>query len=167
MGLMFIENPVSASTLARHLNNGISPEGDNHYVVFLREPVARFWSGVKKDYPDGTYQEKIESALKNLGHGHLCNQVDSVANKEVDEVIVMDDSFQDSVASLLERHDVTWVINFSVDYNYAKNASRDMSQDAEALSYITNTPVIFDKIEKYYADDFVWWEDFNSKVKGV
>ncbi len=159
MGLIFIENPVSASTLARHLNSGISPEGGNHYVVFLREPVARFWSGVKKDYPDVTYQEKIESALQNLGHGHLCSQVDSVVDKEVDEVIVMDDSFQDSVASLLERHDVTWVINFSVDYNYAKNASRDMSQDAEALSYIQNSAEIMAKLKDYYANDFAWWED--------
>lgn len=167
MGLFFIENPVAASTLARHLNSGISPKGANYNVVFLRDPVQRFWSGVKKDYTEGSYTDKIASALQKLGEGHLIRQVDSIAGKPVAEVVTMDDSFQSKVATLLEKHDVTWVRNFSVDYAYAKNASQDTTQDSAALAHIQNDAEIMGQLKDYYAEDFAWWDSLNTALENA
>ena len=157
MGLFFIENPVAASTLARHLNEGISPVGENYYVVFAREPIERFWSGVKKDFPDGSYAEKINLALDNLGKGHLLTQSSSFAGRPVDQVIVMDDQFEESITALIEANNVTWVDNFTLDFTYAKNAASDNSEDGIALEHIRNDETIMAKLSDFYADDFAWF----------
>lgn len=161
--ILFAPIPVCASTLARHLNRCMVPTTFDGCVTFMRDPLERFWSAVKKDTEKGYFADRISLALTKLGTGHLTRAVDEVKGADILEVVVMDDHFNASVQRVVEKYKVSWIENFSLAHalKALKNASSE--ENAPALAYIQNNADVLDKVKSYYAEDFAWWESILNR----
>lgn len=174
---LFIENYVAASTLARRLNMSIVPTTFERQIVFVRDPVKRFWSAVKKQHPIADMEGGIAKALYELGNAalapekrwfsvtHFAPQVTNLEGKTIGHVIPLDSVFMDNLKAAIFHYPVRWIENFHLETVVRENRNAtDNSRDAEAAAYITGTPAIIGRLKEYYADDFAWWNDPRSKI---
>lgn len=174
---LFVENYVAGSTVARRLNMSIVPTTFERQIVFVRDPVKRFWSAVKKQHPISDMEGGIAKALYELGNDalapesrqfsvtHFAPQVTNLEGKEIGHVVPLDSKFLDNLKAVLSNYPVRWIQNFNLEVAVkdARNAT-DNSRDAEAVAYITGTPAIMDRLKEFYEDDFAWWNDPGSKI---
>jgi hypothetical protein len=149
---LFVENPVAASSLARWLNASMKPQTFNESVVFLRHPLQRFWSAVKKDYEALDVKDSVQKVLGKLEgslFSHYVPQVKNIEGKRVTRVIKMDDAFVGNVRQATKDNKVQWVEGFDLESVLAKpvNATPS-SKDAEALDYLSE-PDVLRKLENF------------------
>ena len=168
----FIENFCCASRVASFWNGSITNLVDDGNIVFNRDPVERFWSATKKIYgTDGAvadYQTAISDALAALDNTtdiHLLPQVNNIAGKTIVQVIPLNESFDTALAATVETYGFEFCPGFSVSDWLSLNTN-PQPNDADALSYIRGDTGIMAQLNAYYADDFAWWEDPNSKLGG-
>ena len=159
---LFVENPVSASTLARRLNGSIKPQTFNESIVFLRHPLQRFWSAVKKDYEAFDVKESVQKVLDKLegsSFSHYVPQVKNIEGKRVTKVIKMDAAFTDNVRQSVTDNNVQWVEGFDLESVLANPVNATPStKDAEALEYLSE-PDVLRKLEHFYKADFSAWNN--------
>lgn len=167
---LFVESPVAASSLARWLNASMKPQTFNESVVFLRHPLQRFWSAVKKDYEALDVKESVQKVLGKLegsSFSHYVPQVKNIEGKRVTKVIKMDEAFTNNVRQAITDNKVQWVEGFDLESVLAKPVNATPStKSSNALSYIRGNTGIMAQLNTYYADDFAWWDNPNSKLGG-
>ena len=167
---LFVESPVAASSLARWLNASMKPQTFDESVVFLRHPLQRFWSAVKKDYEALDVKESVQKVLGKLegsSFSHYLPQVKNVEGKRVTKVIKMDEAFTDNIRQAITDNKVKWVEGFDLESVLAKPVNATPSnKSSDALSYIREDTGIMAQLNTYYADDFAWWDNPNSKLGG-
>jgi hypothetical protein len=167
---LFVENPVAASSLARWLNASMKPQTFDESVVFLRHPLQRFWSAVKKDYEALDVKESVQKVLSKLegsSFSHYVPQVKNIEGKRVTKVIKMDEAFTDNVRQAITDNKVQWIEGFDLESVLAKPVNATPSNKiSDALSYIRENTGIMAQLNTYYADDFAWWDNPNSKLGG-
>jgi hypothetical protein len=167
---LFVESPVAASSLARRLNASMKPQTFSDSVVFLRHPLQRFWSAVKKDYEALDVKESVQKVLNKLEGSSFSQYVSHVKNiegKRVTKVIKMDETFIDNVRQTTKDNKVQWIEGFDLDVVLSKpvNATPS-SKDAEALEYLSS-PSILRRLETFYSADFSAWTNPKSITKGA
>ncbi len=174
---LFVENYVAGSTVARRLNMSIVPTTFKRQIVFVRDPVKRFWSAVKKQHPIVDMENGIAKALHELGNLalapesrffsviHFAPQVTNLEGKTIGHVVPLDLAFMDNLKTALSNYPVRWIENFNLEVAVkdARNAT-DSSRDAEAVAYIHSELAIIGRLKELYADDFAWWNDSCSKI---
>lgn len=164
---LFVESPVAASSLARWLNASMKPQTFSESVVFLRHPLQRFWSAVKKDYEALEVRESVQKVLDKLegsSFSHYVPQVKNIQGKRVTKVIKMDDAFVGNVRRATKDNKVQWVEGFDLESVLAKpvNATPS-SKDAEALEYLSE-PDVLRKLEDFYKADFSAWNNLKEII---
>lgn len=159
---LFVENPVAASSLARWLNASMKPQTFDESVVFLRHPLQRFWSAVKKDYEALDVKESVQKVLGQLDgslFSHYVPQVKNIEGRRVTRVIKMDEAFTKNVRQAITDNKVQWVEGFDLESVLAKPVNETLSsKDAEALEYLSN-PNVLHKLENFYRADFSAWDN--------
>ena len=172
---LFVENYVAGSSLARFLNMSIKPKTHQRKIVFLRDPVKRFWSAIKKQHSINDIEGGVEKALFELGNSdlkerwfsekHFDLQVNNIKDCVIGDVIVLDRNFANNLEKALLKYDVPWIAGFNLQNALSKpmNAT-DNSRDAEAVTYIQGDPHIMGRLREFYAKDFAWWDDPCSKI---
>lgn len=160
--MLFVESPVAASSLARWLNTSMKPQTFEESVVFLRHPLQRFWSAVKKDYEALNVKESVQKVLSRLegsSFSHYVPQAKNIQGKRVTKVIKMDAAFADNVRQSVTDNNVQWVEGFDLESVLANlvNATPS-SKDAEALEYLSE-PDVLRKLEHFYRADFSAWNN--------
>lgn len=159
---LFLESPVAASSLARWLNASMKPKTYTDSVVFLRHPLQRFWSAVKKDHEVLDVKESVQKVLDRLegsSFSHYVPQVKNIEGKRVTKIIKMDDAFVDNVRQATKDNKVQWIEGFDLESVLAKpvNATPS-SKDAEALEYLSD-PDVLRELEDFYSADFSAWNN--------
>lgn len=159
---LFVENPVAASSLARWLNASMKPQTFNESVLFLRHPLQRFWSAVKKDYEALDVKESVQKVLSRLegsSFSHYVPQVKNIEGRRVTKVIKIDDAFVGNVRQVTKDNKVQWIEGFDLESVLSNpvNATPS-SKDAEALKYLSKLDVLR-KLEDFYKADFSAWNN--------
>jgi hypothetical protein len=159
---LFVENPVAASSLARWLNASMKPQTFDESVVFLRHPLQRFWSAVKKDYEALEVRDSVQKVLDQLDgtlFSHYVPQVKNIEGKRVTKVLKMDETFTENVKQTTKDNKVQWIEGFSLESTLSKPINATVSKkDAQALEYLSNADV-FSKLETFYSADFSAWNN--------
>lgn len=159
---LFVESPVAASSLARWLNASMKPQTFDESVVFLRHPLQRFWSAVKKDYEALDVKESVQKVLDKLegsSFSHYVPQVKNIEGKRVTKVIKMDAAFTGNVRQAITDSKVQWVEGFDLESVLANPVNATPStKDAEALEYLSE-PDVLRKLEHFYKADFSAWNN--------
>lgn len=157
---LFVENPVAGSSLARWLNASMKPQTFSDSVVFLRHPLQRFWSAVKKDYEPLDVKESVQKVLDQLedtSFSHYVPQIKNIEGNRVTKVLKMDDTFTENVKQVTKDNKVQWIEGFNLDAVLSKPVNATVSnKDAEALEYLS-TPNILRQLETFYSADFSAW----------
>lgn len=159
---LFVENPVAASSLARWLNASMKPQTFDESVVFLRHPLQRFWSAIKKDYEALDVKDSVQKVLGKLEgslFSHYVPQVKNIEGNRVTKVIKMDAEFTDNVRQAIKDNKVQWIEGFDLESVLAKpvNATPS-SKDTEALEYLSK-PEVLRKLKDFYKADFSAWNN--------
>ncbi len=175
--LKIFEIPKNAGNFARFLNTSFI-EDKTIDVVILREPYERFWSATKtvvneisifgsfpfesqinmrKTYVglDFNVEDVINKSISMLEQSdfyvHLKPQTDFIGDKKFDEVVYFE-NLNTEIENLIEKYGVNTVQNFSFD---RKLTVSPKERDEEAMNYIVNTQSIKDKLDEFYKDDFI------------
>lgn len=172
----FIENYVCGSRMAAYLNS-VAKNSDikDGFIVFVRNPIDRFWSavkkthGYKKEYPNGltsdmgTFVEDYKAAinqsisdLQGTQDVHFLPQCKNIESKTIVRKIFMNESFEPNVKKCLDDYNFSFIDGFCIDdwFNVNRNPQEN---DSDALKYIKEDKAIFGKLTMYYKDDFVLW----------
>jgi len=159
---LFVESPVAASSLARWLNASMKPQTFNESVVFLRHPLQRFWSAVKKDYEALEVRDSVQKVLDQLEgtlFSHYVPQVKNIEGKRVTKVLKMDETFTENVEQTTKDNKVQWIEGFSLESVLSKPINATVSnKDSQALAYLSNVEVLR-KLENFYSADFSAWNN--------
>ena len=159
---LFVENPVAASSLARWLNASMKPQTFDESVLFLRHPLQRFWSAVKKDYEVLDVKESVQKVLgvlEDSAFSHYVPQVKNVEGKRVTKVLKIDETFTENVKQTTKDNKVQWIEGFNLESVLANPVNATPSKkDAEALEYLSN-PDVLRKLKHFYRADFSAWNN--------
>jgi len=160
---LFVENPVAASSLARWMNRSMRPQTFDDSVVFLRHPLERFWSAVKKSYGHENIEVGVDAVLAELdttSFSHYLPQTENVRGQRITRVIKMDEAFTDNIVAVTQANKVQWIEGFNLPkvLSAPVNATPADNDDA-ALAYLKVTQQVFDKLQSFYAEDFSAWSN--------
>jgi hypothetical protein len=179
--------PKNAGSLARYLNVCLNSK-ENIDVVILRNPYERFWSATKTiineislfgGYPidfektpiktynglDFQIEDVIGKSLSMLDDspidGHLKTQKEFIGDIKFDEVLFVE-NLDIQLIELIDKYNIQTIENFSVGKKV--NVS-PKERDIEALNYIMNNSLIKSKLDEFYSDDFVIYNNPNLVKK--
>ena len=160
---LFVENPVAASSLARWMNRSMRPQTFDGSVVFLRHPLERFWSAVKKSHGHENIEAGVDAVLAELdttSFSHYLPQAENVRGQRITRVIKMDEAFTDNIMEVTQANNVQWIEGFDLANTLAVPVNTTPSDnDDAALAYLKATQRVFDKLQSFYAEDFSAWSN--------
>lgn len=179
--------PKNAGSLSRYLNICLNSNKDID-VVILRNPYERFWSATKtvvneislfggypidfQKQPIKTYngldfkiEDVINKSLSMLDEspidGHLQTQTEFIGVRKFDEVLFVE-NLDIQIEELIEKYNIQTIENFS--FGKKINVS-PKERNIEAFNYIMNNSSIKSKLDDFYIDDFVIYNNPNLLKK--
>jgi hypothetical protein len=179
--LKIFDIPKNAGSLARYLNVCLNSNKDID-VVILRNPYERFWSATKtivdeislfggypidfEKAPIKTYnglnfeiEDVIGKSLSMLDDspidGHLQTQTEFIGDRKFDEVLFVE-NLDTQIEELIEKYNIQTIENFLVGKKV--NVS-PKERDEEAIDYIMNTLSVKLKLDSFYKDDFILYNN--------
>ena len=93
--------------------------------------------------------------------GHLQTQTKFIGDRKFDEVLFVE-NLDTQLIELIDKYNIQTIENFSVGKKV--NVS-PKERDIEALNYIMNNSLIKSKLDEFYSDDFVIYNNPNLVKK--
>lgn len=173
MNYRLIGLPKNGVTLCQMINHYLQDDRNLHYIAIVREPYERFWSAIKEctysykanklpeDNSEGIFkstnvEDQIKEGIAQIDgtpNDYFKTQKSWLDKYTVGTTIKFDKDIQASLKSIFKDHQYETEIYKIIEKDWNPSIH---DNDNEALSIIKST--YKNKIETFYADDFVLWE---------
>ena len=173
MNYRLIGLPKNGVTLCQMINHYLQENKDLHYIAIVREPYERFWSAIKQctyaykankipeDNSEGIFkstnvEDQIKEGIAQIDgtpNDYFKTQKSWLDKYTVGTTIKFDKDIQASLKLIFKDHQYETEIYKIIEKDWNPSIH---DNDNEALSIIKST--YKNKIETFYADDFVLWE---------